>query len=118
MTEHARRVAGAIVGTAAGTLAYWLLLQWDLHILAAVGAATALGVSAAARTTSLAWGVLTMLFAVAASLLVEFAFRPLRADPSLGYFLSHLGELPRNSLLSLLAIAILGLYFGRGRTRP
>ncbi len=117
MSESARRSAGVVAGAAVGTLAYWLMLRSEVHILAAVGAAAALGVSIASRTVSLAWGVLTMLLAVVLSLLVEFAFRPFRADESFGYFLAHLGELPRNSLVSLVVVALLGFYFGRGRVR-
>ena len=111
------RTAGAVVGTAVGTLAYWLMLRSGTHILAAVGGGTALGVSFAARSASLAWGAFTAVLAVALSLLVEFLFRPFAADPSLGYFVAHLGDLPRNSLVSLAVVAGLGFYFGRGRRR-
>ena len=117
MTELQRRTAGAAGGAIVGTLAYWLLQQWGIHILAAVGAATALGVSSMARSRSLGWGVLTMVLAVVLSLLVEFLFRPFAIDHSFGYFISHLADLPRNTLLSLAVIAVLGFYFGRGRAR-
>src|SRR5262245_41686717 len=93
------------------------MLERGLHILAAVGAGLALGVSSAARTRSHAWALLTMALAVVSSLLVEFLFRPFRADPSLGYFVLHFGDLPRNSLVSLAVVAVLGWYFGRGRVR-
>ena len=117
MTDSQRRAAGAAGGAAVGTLAYWLLLQWGIHILAAVGAATALGVSLMARSSSIGWGAGTMVLAVVLSLLVEFLFRPFAVDPSFGYFMRHLADLPRNSLVSLAVVAALGLYFGRGRAR-
>jgi hypothetical protein len=116
--ENIRRVAGALGGAVVGTLAYWLMLEQQIHIPAVVGTATALGVSAAARTTSTAWGLLTAVLAVVFSLQAEFLFRPFAADASLGYFVSHIADLPRNSQLSLAAVAILGFYFGRGRRRP
>src|SRR5262245_10777351 len=94
------------------------MLQLNIHIPAVVGAATALGVSAAARTTSTAWGLLTAVFAVVFTLLAEFLFLPFAADASLASFVSHIADLPRNSQLSLAAVAILGFYFGRGRRRP
>lgn len=117
MHENARRAIGAIAGAGVGTLVYWLLLQNGQYILAAVGTGLALGVSLTAQRHSLAWGLLTMLLAVASSLLVEFLFRPFRADASAGYFVAHLGDLPRNSLISLAVVAVLGFYFGRGRNR-
>jgi len=118
VTEGIRRFAGGLGGAVVGTLAYWLMLQLNIHIPAVVGAATALGVSAAARTTRTAWGLLTAVLAVGLSLLVEFLFLPFAADTSLSYFVTHVADLPRNSLLSLAAAAVLGFYFGRGRRRP
>ena len=117
MSESIRRSIGAAAGAAVGTLAYWFLLQRDYHVLAAVGTGVALGVSAMARTRHLAWGVATGAFAVLASVLVEWRFRPFTADESLSYFLSHLHALPYNSLVSLAVVAALGVYFGRGRPR-
>lgn len=112
-----RRVVGAVVGTAVGTLAYWFMLGRGVHILAAVGAGTALGVSVASSGRSISWGVITSVLSVAFSLGVEYAFRPFAADASLGYFLAHIGDLPRNSLISIAVVAVLGFYFGRGRAR-
>lgn len=117
MTETIRRATGAIVGAGVGTFAYWLLLQRNYHVLAAVGAGVALGVAAMSRTRHLACGLATGVLAVLASVLVEAWFRPFAADGSFGYFLSHLHELPANSLVSLAAVAALGVYFGRGRAR-
>jgi hypothetical protein len=115
VTDFQRRAAGAAGGAAVGTLAYWLLLSWGIHLLAAVGAATALGVSSMTRSSSLGWGVFTMVLAVVLSLLVEFLFRPFAVDPSFAYFAAHLADLPRNSIISLAVVAALGFYFGRGR---
>jgi len=106
-----------VLGAGLGTLAYWLLALFDIHSVAVVGAASALGVSAAARTTSNTWGLLTACLAVVFSLLVEFLVLPFRVDPSLGYFITHLDDLPRNSLVSLAVVAVVGFWFGRGRVR-
>ncbi|MFY9343906.1 MAG: hypothetical protein WAT39_15555 [Planctomycetota bacterium] len=117
MTENTGRAVGAIAGTAIGVLAYWLMLEQGIHILAAVGAGTALGTSCGARTRSLAWATFTCVLAVASSLLAEAILMPFAADPSFGYFVAHLGDLPRNSLVSLAVVAVLGFHFGRGRRR-
>lgn len=117
MSDSIRRAIGAIVGAGVGTFAYWLLLIRGYHILAAVGAGVALGVSAMARTKQIAWGVATGVLAVLLSVLVESLFRPFAADESFSYFISHLHDLPRNSLISLAVVAALGVYFGRGRVR-
>lgn len=117
MSESIRRSIGAAAGAAVGTLVYWFLLARGYHVLAAVGGGVALGVSAMARTRHLAWGFATGVLAVLVSVLVEWRFRPFAADESLSYFLSHVHALPYNSLVSLAVVAVLGVYFGRGRPR-
>ena len=117
MSENARRCVGAVLGAGVGTLVFWFFLRQGTHIPAAVGALPALGVSWAARTKSLAWGIAMMVLAVALLLLAEFLVAPFAADPSLGYFLAHVGDLPRNTLISLPVVAVLGFWFGRGRVR-
>ncbi|MBL8755147.1 MAG: hypothetical protein JNK15_17720 [Planctomycetes bacterium] len=117
MNETLRRSVGAIASTAIGTLGYWLLLQRSIHALAAVGAGTALGVAAAAHTRSIVWSIATALLAVGASLAVEATFRPFTADPSFGFFVAHIADLPTGSQVSLAVVAGLGAWFGRGRRR-
>jgi hypothetical protein len=117
MNEALRRIAGALAGTAVGVLVYRFMLERDVHVLAAVGAGTALGVSLLARGTRRAWGVVTAILAVVASLGVEWTFRPFVQDPSLGFFVAHVADLPRNSQLSLAVVAGLGWWLGRGRRR-
>ena len=116
MPDSSRRAVAGTIGACLGTLAYWWMLQRDIHILAAVGAGLALGVSFGARRRSAAWAVLTAVLAVAVSLLVEWWFRPFVLDASLGYFVQHVTDLPRNSLISLAVVFALGLWFGRGRS--
>lgn len=117
MNETVRRFLGALAGTAVGGLVFWFLLERDIHVLAAVGAGTALGVSLLARGTSLAWGLMTAMFAVAASIGAEWTLRPFVQDPSFGFFVAHIADLPSNSQLSLAVVAGLGWWLGRGRRR-
>lgn len=116
MTDSRRRLVAGTIGACVGTLAYWWMLQRDVHILAAVGAGLVLGVSFGARRRSAVWGVLTGVLAVAVSLLVEWWFRPFVLDASLTFFVQHLADLPRNSLLSLVVVFAMGLWLGRGRS--
>lgn len=113
--DFLQRSAGFVVGASVGTLAYWLMLERSIHILAAVGAGAALGVAIGSRSRKFLWGVAVACLAVVVSLLVEWWFRPFAVDDSLGYFVGHVPDLPRNSLLSLAVVAVLGFYFGRGR---
>ena len=103
------------MGASIGTLAYVLMLERSVHLLAAVGAGGAVGVAVGALSRSYAWAFATAILSVAVSLLVEFLFRPFAADPSIAYFVGHIGDLPRNSMLSLAVVAVLGFYFGLGR---
>ncbi len=117
MPDAARRTLGTIVGAIVGLLAYWLALRSGYHLLAAAGAGPAIGCGWMARRRSLAWGAGTAVAAVAFSIVTEWLFLPFSADDSFGYFMSHLGDLPVKSKISLVAVAFIGLYFGMARNR-
>lgn len=117
MNDTRSRILGAVVGGAIGVAAHWGSVHAGYHMAGVAGIGLALGVSAGARSRSLAWGVVTAGLAVALSLVTDWWLRPFLADGSLSYFLAHLGDLSPLSKASLLAAGLLGYYFGRGR-RP
>lgn len=111
------RLLGGLVGAAIGIVAYWLALGRGVDVLIAVGAGLALGVARGSRRRSLAWGAGIAVVAPMLALGTLWWFRPFADDPSLGHFLSHLHELPRQALMSLGASALAGGWFGMGRNR-
>ena len=117
-SDTARRLLGALLGGAIGTLAYWLLLRQGILLLAIVGGCLGVLGGLWALRRSRAWGIG---LAVAGTLLtigVEWHFRPFVADESLGYFLTHLHDLTGRTLLSIAFAAFFGYYFGRGKDSP
>ena len=117
MRDAAGRILGAIVGSVVGLLAYWIALRNGYHLLVAVGASLGIGCGWMGRRRSLAWGTGTAVLAVAFSIVIEWHFLPFSADDSFRYFMGHLGDLPVKSKISLIAVGIIGFYFGMGRNR-
>lgn len=115
--ENRNRALGAVLGAVVGVVGHWAMLRAGYHMAGVAGIGLALGVSPAARTPSLPWGLSTALLALAASLLTDWWFRPFLVDGSLRYYLAHVGELAPRSLASLVVAAGLGFWFGRGRRR-
>lgn len=111
------RLLGGAIGAAIGIGAYWFGLQRSVDILVVVGALPALGIARGSRRRRFGWAVGTAVFAPALALLTMWWFRPFAADESLGYFVSHLAELPGKAWLSLGASALAGAWFGLGRPR-
>lgn len=117
MNDTVRRLIGFVVGTALGIAVFWVALSYDVHVLGAVGACAALGIGIAAKRVRPVWSILAAVLAVSVSVVVEWWFRPFEADASLRFFLSHVADLPRHTLLQLLAALLMGLWFGAGRSR-
>jgi hypothetical protein len=115
MNDFARRSAGAAVGGAIGVAAYWLMLRSAYCMPGVAGIGLALGVSTAARSRSIVWGLVTAVLAAVLSVAADWWFRPFLDDPSLSFYLRHLHDLSSLTLVSLLVAPVLGFYFGRGR---
>lgn len=111
MGDAARRCTGAILGGGVGAVAYWIARERSVHLLAVLGAGLAVGAGWLATRRSLAWGLATCIAAPAFTVGVAWLMSPGR-DSSVTQFIS---QLSRNSILSLVAVAGLGLYFGMGR---
>jgi hypothetical protein len=104
-----------VAGGAAGVFAYWLLLQEGFLGLLLPGASIGLGCGALSGGKSNGLGVLCGIAGLALGIGTEWWFGAFLDDGSLGYFLTHLQDLPRTMLVSIAAGALFGFWFGRGR---
>ena len=115
--ESRNRLLGTLLGGVVGVIGHWAMLRSGSHMAGVAGIGVALGVSAMAHTPSFAWGLGTAVLALLLSLVTDWWFRPFVADASFGYYLAHVGDLGSTALASLVAAAVLGFWFGRGRRR-
>ena len=112
----ARGIGGALLGAAAGVLVFVLLGQLGVYAIAAIGALTGLGCSLLSQRRSLMLGVVSLGVALATTFFNEWLNNPFTDDPSLSFFLSHIG--PKTLFwLSILLGGGLAFWFGQGNER-
>lgn len=110
-----RGLAGALLGAVVGYLVFGWLVQSGFYALALPGATIGLGAGLLARGRSFALGVICLLLAAAIGLFLEWKHFPFRADPSLAYFMTHLGELKVFTWILYGLGLVFAFWFGRGR---
>jgi hypothetical protein len=106
---------GAVIGGTAGVFAYWLLLREGFLGLILPGALLGMGCGALSGGKSNGLGALCGVAGAVLGVATEWWFRPFLKDDSLRYFLMNLPDLPKPTLISLVAGAFFGFWFGRGR---
>lgn len=108
-------LVGAVVGGTLGVLAYQLLLRQGLYAIVLPGALLGLGCHILSRHRSTSRGLACAIAALVLGVVTEWASWPMRADPSLTYFLRHLGNLDRPTATPLLWAlgAAFGFWWGR-----
>jgi hypothetical protein len=113
----ARGVAGALLGAVAGVLVFIGLLNFGIYAIAAIGALTGLGCSLLSYRRSLVLAVVCLVVALLTTFLNEWLNNPFADDPSLSFFLRHIG--PKSLFwLSLLLGGGLAFWLGMGNERP
>jgi hypothetical protein len=117
MNDTAQRIVGAVVGGAIGATAFWYGTQRGLLLPAVPGALLGIGIGFRAKR-SYAWGAIAAVLCVIFNILVEWKFAAFAVDDSLVYYITHLQDLGWKSQVSLLAVAIIGFYFGMGKDEP
>ncbi len=108
-------LGGAIGGGVVGYVAFFLLTRFDVYALVLPGALLGVGGGALSGRLSNLIGIVCGLLALVAGVLTEWRFAPFRADPSLGFFITHLQNLDTLTLVSIPAGGLFGFWFGRGR---
>ena len=110
-------LAGALAGGALGYAAFFWIARQGFYALMLPGAMAGLGASLLVSDRSVLRGVLCGLFAVGLGLFAECRFAPFIKDPSLGYFLTHIGDLQPITLLLIAAGGGFGGWLALGRER-
>ena len=108
-------IVGGVVGGAVGVVLFGWVLRQGFYALLLPGALTGLGCWTLARRRSLTLGIVCGVVGLGLGLFAEWHYRPFLADPGFGYFITHLHDLTRVTLLMTLGGALLGFWFGRGR---
>ncbi|MGO8688834.1 MAG: hypothetical protein ACLQLG_04315 [Thermoguttaceae bacterium] len=110
-------LVGGVVGGAAGYgLFFPLYFKYGLYGIVLPGAGIGLGCELLSRGKSNALGAVCGISAAALGLFTQWQIT-LPADMSLGFFLTHLHQLPTMTLVLLGAGVLFAFWFGRGRER-
>jgi hypothetical protein len=121
MTESVGRanwilgIVGAVAGGAVGVVACWLVGLEGFQGVILPGAGLGLGCGALSGNKSNGLGAVCAVAALPLEIVTEWWLRAFVADDRLSYFVGHLQDLPKTTLVSIAAGALFGFWFGRGR---
>jgi hypothetical protein len=103
---------GAAAGGALGYFAFFWIARQGFYALALPGLFLGLGCGSLSRGTSRALGIVCAVAAVILGLIVEWQFAPFKADGSLTFFLTHVGDLQPITLISIGVGALFAYWCG------
>lgn len=114
--SNALGLVGAAVGGVVGFFLYGQLLKVGLYALVLPGALVGLGANLLARHRSWLRGLVCGAGALKVMLLSDWYWHGFKADPSLMYYLTHLGELDQGFwAYAMLAVGtVVGFWWGGG----
>jgi len=120
-TARAKNLAvgllGAVAGGAVGYFAFFWALRQGFYALVLPGGLAGLGGGLLVRDKSVLRAAICGSFALALGLFTEWRCEPFIADPSLGYFATHLHKLRPVTWLMVLVGGALGGWLALGRER-
>jgi hypothetical protein len=114
-TNYLLGLVGAIGGGALGYFVFFLLTREGFYGMMLPGALVGIGCGALSGFQSNVLGLLCCVLACALGIFIEWRWSPFVPDDSLSFFVAHLHDLPRTSLISMAAGGFFGYWFGRGR---
>jgi hypothetical protein len=112
-----RGLAGALLGGIAGYFVFAWIARQGIYAPVVPGGLVGFGASALLKRSSLPLAVACGVLALGVGLYSECRVVPFIADPSLGYFLTHLQDLRPITQIALVAGGVLGFWIPF-RTRP
>lgn len=115
MPRYLPATVGALVGAAAGYLAFAGLMKLGVYAIVLPGAAVGLGSNMFLGGRSLAMGVASAVLAAAVTVFCQWMFLPFAANTSLGYLLANFHKTPPVQLAMMALGVAIAFYFGRGR---
>jgi hypothetical protein len=110
-----RGLAGAVAGAIAGYLLFWALAKNGMYGEMILGVFLGVGAGWAARSKSLALGVLCAALALPLSIVAEWSVAPFIKDKSLTFFLMNVTEVRPVALIFIGLGSAAAFWFGKGR---
>lgn len=109
MKNYLFALGGAAVGGLLGYFLFFMLAKQGFYALAVPGAFVGFG-AGVVKNNSLAVAVVSGIAATALGIFTEFHFAPFVADPSLGYFVTHLHQLQPVTWIMIAIGGAIGFY--------
>jgi len=108
-------IVGAIVGSAVGYFAFFVLARQGFYAMVLPGALLGLGCGFLSGFQSNALGTICGLLAVLLGLFTEWRFAPFTDDGSFAYFSTHAHDLNPVTLVMIAVGGLFAFWFGKGR---
>jgi hypothetical protein len=108
-------VLGGVAGGVLGFYAVGWIKEQDFYALVLPGGLVGIGCGLVSRHDSTARGAFCGLVALALGLYCDWRYFPFRADRSLGYYLTHISDLPPVTLIMIMVGGVLAFWFGRSQ---
>ena len=109
MKDYALALLGGIVGGVFGYFAFFWLSRQGFYGLALPGTFLGLG-AGAVKNRSILVAVFSGIAALLLGIFTEWKFSPMIADPSFGYFITHLHDLQSVTLIMIAIGGAVGFY--------
>jgi len=108
-------LGGAVCGALVGYFGFFLLTRLGFYGLILPGALLGIGCGSLSGRKSNELGIACGLLALLAGIITDWRFEPFIKDDSFAYFVTHLQDLDKITLIEIAGGVLFGFWFGRGR---